>query len=265
MDIEERCDKVVSLQSQIFKLIKESSASERLYEQKLIELKKNFDLKKSHYTTEIRKSDRYNLEYVFLLEQYNLNRLSLESKIKKSMMYTERLTKFSEHLRTRKVQRLVDIKRTFFEFNDIVQKELISAYESDIQILKQRKILSDSFERYLVCLKEKYQSDYEQKKDFSISKEELDEINEKKDMLKEEQRIVIKELSERFKISDDVIVSMQLSNPNVMIVAQTMYPNLKEKMLELNESRNVQFNNRKAQVVQFNSKENDDNIGIRAM
>ena len=42
--------------------------------------------------------------------------------------YDKRLKKLSEHLFTRKSNRLLDVKRTLYEFNSLVQNELVIKY-----------------------------------------------------------------------------------------------------------------------------------------
>lgn len=238
MGLEEKHDVIRDLISKTFKIISNNNANERLYQQKLLELRRTFDAKKRHYTDQIRKSERYDLEYMFLLEQYNLSRLVIEAKIREINMHTKRLEMFDRHLLSRK-GKTTDIRNSFYGFNDAIQKELIDKYDTRIQILKQRKILSDRFEKYLKVLKENYPSDYQEKKGYSMSDEELMDIIERKELLREEESITKIELGKRFAVlSERTIMSMELTDPDVMIVAQKMYPNLKDRILELNESRN---------------------------
>ena len=55
MDIVERCNKVVSLQAAVFKMIRNNDKKRYLTEQQLNNLKNNFAMTKNSYTDEIRK------------------------------------------------------------------------------------------------------------------------------------------------------------------------------------------------------------------
>lgn len=257
MDIMERCNKAVSLQSEIFKLIRDNDKNRYIYEQKLNQLKNKFNTIKNSYTDEVRKLERYNLEYMFLFEQYNLNRMNVEYKLKEINLYDKRLKKFSEHINTRKVGRVLDVKKTFYEFNGLVQMEIVCSYEAKIQLLRQRKIMSDRFNQYLDKLEEKNIDEYNEKLPLAYSKNEILAIDENKNKEKKEQQIVVEVLkSDHFDVSDDVVMSMELASPDISLVSQKMYPNLKDKLLQFNE---------REKIVQFNQRENDDNKKSRAV
>lgn len=240
MNIEETCNKVVALQSGIFRLIRENDNKRYILEQQLNGIKEKFNKIKVFYNEEVRKISRYDLEYIFLFEQYNLNRLTLESKIRKNDLYDKRLKKFSEHINNRKIGRVLDVKRTFYEFNGLVQTEMISNYEFKIQTLKQKKIMANKYDVYLECLKKTDYQEYLKKSALAYSREEKEVIDDEKDELREEQKVVVGVLSQKFDITDDVVMSMQLASPDIVVVAQKMYPDLKGKMLQLSEGKKAE-------------------------
>lgn len=252
MNIEETCDKVVALQSGIFKLIQENDSKRYILEQKLNGLKEKFNKIKGCYNEEVRKISRYDLEYIFLFEQYNLNRLILEADIKKNELYGKRLKKLSEHIYNRKIGRVLDVKRTFYEFNGLVQTEMVNNYEFKIQTLKQKKIMANKYDVYLGCLRKADYQEYLKKSSLAYSKEEKEIIDNGKDELREEQKVVVGVLSQKFDITDDVIMSMQLASPDIVAVAQKMYPDLEGKMSQLKDGKKVES----AVVVQFPENEN---------
>ncbi len=231
MDIVERCNKIVSLQTAIFKMIRNNDKKRYLTEQQLNNLKNNFAMTKNSYTNEIRKYEQYNLQYMFLFEQYNLKRINFENELQMIDAYDKRLKKLSEHLLTRKGNRLLDVKRSFYEFNSLVQNELVRKYKLKIESLKQKKIMSERFNNLLDYLKINRIDEYNEKKDFAYSEEEIQKINDDIQKLTEKEMIIINVLkNDHFEVSDDVAMSLELADRNILNVAIKMYPNLKEKL-----------------------------------
>lgn len=227
MDIVERCNKVVSLQSEVFKIIRNNDKKRYLTEQQLNNLKNNFLMTKNSYSDEVKKHEKYSLQYMFLFEQYNLNRISLENTIQMIDAYDKRLKKLSEHLFTRKSNRLLDVKRSIYEFNSLVQNELVKKYKLDIEVLQQKKVMSDRYEDLLEYLKLHNEKEYEEKKEFSYSDQEKKEIEMTKNKLKNDQLVAIDVLKkEQFNVNDDVVMSLELANEDILTVAIKMYPSL---------------------------------------
>lgn len=231
MDIVERCNKVVSLQTAVFKMIRNNDKKRYLTEQQLNNLKNNFAMTKNSYTNEIRKYEKYNLQYMFLFEQYNLKRINYENELQMIDAYDKRLKKLSEHLLTRKGNRLLDVKRTFYEFNSLVQNELVRKYKLKIESLKQKKIMSERFNNLLDYLKINNIDEYNEKKDFAYTEEENNKINSDIQRLTEKEMTIINVLkNDHFEVSDDVAMSLELADRNILNVAIKMYPNLEEKL-----------------------------------
>jgi len=229
MEIIDRCNKVVSLQSEVFKLIRNNDKKRYTTEQQLNNLKNNFSMTQNSYSEEIRKQERYNLQYIFLFEQYNLKRITLENEIQMIDAYDKRLKKLSEHLFTRKSNRLLDVKRTFYEFNSLVQNELVKKYKLKIEELKQKKVMSDRYGDLLEYLKLNDTNEYNEKKEFAYSIDEKAEIENSINKLTDNQLSIINILkNDHFDISDDVIMSLALASKDVLSVAAKMYPNLNE-------------------------------------
>lgn len=229
MEIVDRCNKVVSLQSQIFRLIRDNDKKRYMIEQQLNNLNNNFAMTQSSYTDEVKKHERYRLQYIFLFEQYNLKRITLENELQLIDAYDKRLKKLSEHLFTRKSNRLLDVKRTFYEFNSLVQNELVKKYKLKIEELKQKKVMSDRYDDLLEYLKINDTEEYNEKKEFAYSEEEKNEIENKKNKLADNQLSIINILkSEHFEVSDDVVMSLALASKDALVVAIKMYPGLNE-------------------------------------
>lgn len=231
MDIVERCNKVVSLQASVFKMIRNNDKKRYLTEQQLNNLKNNFMMTKNSYTAEIRKYKKYNLQYMFLFEQYNLKRLNYENELQMIEAYDKRLKKLSEHLLTRKGNRLLDVKRTFYEFNSLVQNELVRKYKLKIESLKQKKLMSERYDDLLEYLKTNDIEEYNEKKEFAYSEEEKQKTITDIQELTERKLIIINVLkNDHFDVSDDLAMSLELANRNILSVAIKMYPNLNEKL-----------------------------------
>lgn len=229
MEIIDRCNKVVSLQSQIFRLIRDNDKKRYITEQQLNNLKNNFSMTQNSYTEQVKKHERYRLQYIFLFEQYNLKRITLENELQLIDAYDKRLKKLSEHLYTRKCDRLLDVKRTLYEFNSLVQNELVKKYKLKIEELKQKKVMSDRFEEYLEYLKINDNEEYNEKKVFAYSEEEKEEIETKKNKLTDNQLSIIEILKgEHFEVSDEVVMSLALASKDALVVAVKMYPSLNE-------------------------------------
>lgn len=240
MEIIDRCNKVVSLQSEVFKLIRNNDKKRYITEQQLNNLKNNFSMTQNSYSEDVRKHECYNLQYVFLFEQYNLKRITLENELEMIDSYDKRLKKLSEHLFTRKSNRLLDVKRTFYEFNSLVQNELVKKYKLKIEELKQRKIMSDRYDELLNYLKLNDINEYNEKKEFSYSDEEKLEIENSKNKLVDNQLRIIDILKkDHFDVSDDVVMSLALASRDVLSVATKMYPSLDDLVhsKESNEKR----------------------------
>ncbi len=231
MDIVERCNKVVSLQAAVFKMIRNNDKKRYLTEQQLNNLKNNFAMTKNSYTDEIRKHEKYNLQYMFLFEQYNLKRIDYENELQMIDAYDKRLKKLSEHLLTRKGNRLLDVKRTFYEFNSLVQNELVRKYKLKIESLKQKKLMSERYDALLEYLRNNDIEEYNEKKDFAYTEEEKQELISSIQQLTDREMTIITVLkNDHFEVSDDVAMSLELADRNILNVAAKMYPNLKEKL-----------------------------------
>lgn len=231
MDIVERCNKVVSLQASVFKMIRNNDKKRYLTEQQLNNLKNNFAMTKNSYTDEIRKYEKYNLQYMFLFEQYNLKRIDYENELQMIDAYDKRLKKLSEHLLTRKGNRLLDVKRTFYEFNSLVQNELVRKYKLKIESLKQKKLMSERYDALLEYLRNNDIEEYNEKKDFAYTEEEKQElISSIQQLIDREMTIITVLKNDHFEVSDDVAMSLELADRNILNVATKMYPNLKEKL-----------------------------------
>lgn len=231
MDIVERCNKVVSLQASVFKMIRNNDKKRYLTEQQLNNLKNNFAMTKNSYTDEIRKYEKYNLQYMFLFEQYNLKRIDYENELQMIDAYDKRLKKLSEHLLTRKGNRLLDVKRTFYEFNSLVQNELVRKYKLKIESLKQKKLMSERYDALLEYLRNNDIEEYNEKKDFAYTEEEKQELISSIQQLTDREMTIITVLkNDHFEVSDDVAMSLELADRNILNVATKMYPNLKEKL-----------------------------------
>lgn len=231
MDIVERCNKVVSLQAAVFKMIRNNDKKRYLTEQQLNNLKNNFAMTKNSYTDEIRKHEKYNLQYMFLFEQYNLKRIDYENELQMIDAYDKRLKKLSEHLLTRKGNRLLDVKRTFYEFNSLVQNELVRKYKLKIESLKQKKLMSERYDALLEYLRNNDIEEYNEKKDFAYTEEEKQELISSIQQLTDREMTIITVLkNDHFEVSDDVAMSLELADRNILNVAAKMYPNLREKL-----------------------------------
>ena len=231
MDIVERCNKVVSLQAAVFKMIRNNDKKRYLTEQQLNNLKNNFAMTKNSYTDEIRKHEKYNLQYMFLFEQYNLKRIDYENELQMIDAYDKRLKKLSEHLLTRKGNRLLDVKRTFYEFNSLVQNELVRKYKLKIESLKQKKLMSERYDALLEYLRNNDIEEYNEKKDFAYTEEEKQELISSIQQLTDREITIITVLkNDHFEVSDDVAMSLELADRNILNVAAKMYPNLREKL-----------------------------------
>lgn len=229
MEIIDRCNKVVSLQSEVFKLIRNNDKKRYTTEQQLNNLKNNFLMTQNSYPEEVKKHERYNLQYIFLFEQYNFKRITLENELQMIDAYDKRLKKLSEHLFTRKSNRLLDVKRTLYEFNSLVQNELVRKYKLKIEELKQKKIMSDRYEDLLNYLEQNNINEYNEKKEFAYSDEEKMETENSIEKLTDNQLSIINILkNDHFDINDDVVMSLALANENILLVATKMYPGLKE-------------------------------------
>lgn len=238
MDIVERCNKVVSLQAAVFKMIRNNDKKRYLTEQQLNNLKNNFAITKNSYTDEIRKHEKYNLQYMFLFEQYNLKRIDYENELQMIDSYDKRLKKLSEHLLTRKGNRLLDVKRTFYEFNSLVQNELVRKYKLKIESLKQKKLMSERYDALLEYLKNNDIEEYNEKKDFAYTEEEKQELTSSIQQLTDREMTIITVLkNDHFEVSDDVAMSLELADRNILNVAAKMYPNLREKLNSKNEEK----------------------------
>ena len=160
---------------------------------------------KNSYTDEIRKHEKYNLQYMFLFEQYNLKRIDYENELQMIDAYDKRLKKLSEHLLTRKGNRLLDVKRTFYEFNSLVQNELVRKYKLKIESLKQKKLMSERYDALLEYLRNNDIEEYNEKKDFAYTEEEKQELISSIQQLTDREMTIITVLkNDHFEVSDDV-------------------------------------------------------------
>lgn len=234
------------LRRNILNLIKSNNTNRAINIRNKVNVTNEFSETKKNYNRVLERKDvpyqlkeKYNLEYLFLFEQNNLKVLPFDYDTKKSELYGDRLENILKYVIAKKEKTTAEAQSKLYSVNSSVIKEAIHYYNSKIDRLKQERIVNSKFKLYMDYIEQIDYSDYKQKLDLYPTDEVMEQLTIAIEELEQERTILVQTFKEvKFHVDEDDI--LELTDPDITQVLYSMYPNFKEKMLELNEIRRAE-------------------------
>lgn len=230
------------LRLNLFNLIKNTNTNRALNIRKKVAADNEFAKTRVEYNNVLNKKnipyqlkEKYNLEYLFLFEQYNLKIKPFEYNMKKDELYGKRLENILIYVNAKKDKTQAEAQSRLYAINSSVIQESIHFYNSKIDRLKQERIVNSKFKIYMDYVKNVDYGDYNKKKDLYPTEDMMEQLTLNIEELEEERNILIQVFKEqKFHISEEIL---ELTDPDITQVLYSMYPDFKNKVLELNEKR----------------------------
>lgn len=201
------------------------------------ELTDEFNHEKDEYNKTLSNKDvpyvikqKYNLEYVFLFERYNLKTLPRDNNVKKSELYSNRLDYVLKYLNVRNSKKSISQEKALeYAINNAVMAETITYYDANIEVARQYRIVYSKFKFYVDYLEKTNDPDYHKYVSALPSQEEMAIYDDKIERLQAEKAILIDILREE-KFTMENIKLQDLTSDNVKALIMLMYPSFKEAL-----------------------------------
>lgn len=183
---------------------------------------------------DIKMSDKSEIERGLLLEQYNYVLLQKQIEIKKCEDFNKRAVAFLNYVVALSTEG--NLEEATKQLSICVYDELRNNYDSEINLLRQKRLIFKKQSKYLTYIKTENPEEYKRKIQDAISSDEIAndaitqyDLEEERDLTS---NISIKNDTE---INIDSVKSMALLDKNILGVAKNIFPNFKDKILEHNE------------------------------
>lgn len=178
--------------------------------------------------------EKFDLEYIFLFEQYNAKILKQDVLDKRSDLYGERLEQLLRYLVSKNSNNEILSGNIIYAFNGSVTKESILYYNSEIEKAKQQRKLVVSFHKYMDYLEQNEISEFNKYDHLMIDSNDNEKIELSIQKLEREKAILIEVLKNtKFVVIGDIDA---LTNTKIMDVLNLMYPTFNEILTTTNNS-----------------------------
>lgn len=228
------------LVSDILNIQKDNKIIRAMYTKARQDADMNFATKKIQYSEMLNNKDvpyiikqKYNLEYVFLFEQYNLKVIPLENNLRRIDLFENRLDSVLKYINIKNNpnKSISNEKALEYAINNAVTAEAINYYDSAIEEARQYRIVYSKFKFYVDYLEKNHDPDYQKYVTILPQQDELDMNDEEIDQLQFEKATLIDILrTEKFTMQN--VRMPDLTGDDVNALITLMYPKFKEKLDE---------------------------------
>lgn len=227
----------VSLREVTFKKVYNNTWSKTRLNGEMTLLKEKQEKRLQGYQN-LKTTDKLEAERGLILEKYNLELLKLSQSVNKCDLYKKRAQAYLNCIIALSKHQHEDFKKFSDEFVKEIQSQAINSCNDQITMLRQKRVVYSKSNVYLRLLQNVSKKEYEKHKELAFTKEEIDEDSMKQFDIEEDRNAMNQAFqTQEYQLEEKDFYDTSLLDSTPLETINRVYPELKENLLQMNESR----------------------------